>query len=372
MVGVEVDLVDARTDRVRHRRQRTERRLVRCQLDRVDHAVVGLGRGGRPAGSVGGQGSDGGARASGHVASLAPLPGVRPSPNPPVIWEPPPDAWDRSRLGDFARFLDRRGIGIFADYAALLRWSLDAPDAFWQALSDWADIPWQVAPSRALGDVSMPGAAWFPGGRLNHAELALRQAAQTPEATAIVSVSQTRDRVELSWAELADRVARCRLGPGRVGRRPGDRVVAYLPNIAETTVAFLATASLGAIWSSCAPEFGVRAVTDRWSQVEPKVLARGRRLSVRRQGHRPHCTCRGDRRGVADASSTSCGCPISTRRARTDGRRCSITTADRRTSGHGVRAGAVRPSALRPLLVGDDRPPEADRARPRRHHRSNT
>ena len=174
-------------------------------------------------------------------------------PDSPVIWQPAPDAWDRSRLADFARFLDGRGQGSFDDFEALLRWSLDAPDAFWSALAEWADIPWRVAPARALGEVSMPGATWFPGGRLNHAELALRQAVQTPEASAIVSVSQTRDRVELSWAELADRVARCRLGLVELGVGPGDRVVAYLPNIAETTVAFLATASLGAVWSSCAP-----------------------------------------------------------------------------------------------------------------------
>ena len=160
----------------------------------------------------------------------------------------------------------------FDDYDALLRWSLDAPEAFWGALSDWAEIPWSVAPSRALRVDAMPGAVWFPGGRLNHAELALRQATRTPAATAIVSVSQTRDRLELSWAELADRVARCRLGLVKLGVGTGDCVVAYLPNIAETTIAFLATSSLGAIWSSCAPEFGVRAVTDRWSQVRPKVL----------------------------------------------------------------------------------------------------
>jgi len=193
-------------------------------------------------------------------------------PEAPVIWEPSSGAWDRSRLADFARFLDGRGSGSFHDYEALLRWSLDTPEAFWQALSDWADIPWHVVPSRALGDASMPGAEWFPGGHLNHAEVALRQAGRTPEATAIVSVSQTRSRIEWSWAELADRVARCRLGLVELGVGSGDRVVAYLPNIAETTVAFLATASLGAIWSSCAPEFGVRAVIDRWAQVDPKVL----------------------------------------------------------------------------------------------------
>jgi acetoacetyl-CoA synthetase len=118
----------------------------------------------------------------------------------------------------------------------------------------------------------MPGTEWFPQARLNYAELALRQATLTPDTPAIVSVSQTRDRSELSWGKLADQVARCRVGLIRLGVGRGDRVAAYLPNIVETTVAFLATASLGAVWSSCAPEFGVKAVTDRWQQVEPKVL----------------------------------------------------------------------------------------------------
>ncbi len=194
------------------------------------------------------------------------------TPEASLIWEPSPDAWDRSRLADFAHSLHGRGVAPFGAYAPLLQWSLDDPGAFWGALADWADIPWHVRPSQALGDASMPGAEWFPGAFLNHAEVALRQATRTPGATAIVSVSQTRQRIELSWAELADHVARCRIGLVELGVGSGDRVVAYLPNIAETTVAFLATASLGAIWSSCAPEFGVRAVTDRWAQVEPKVL----------------------------------------------------------------------------------------------------
>ena len=175
-------------------------------------------------------------------------------------------------MADFARFVEHRGGGSFGDYQGLLEWSLDAPGAFWEALADWAEIPWSVRPARALGDATMPGAEWFPGGHLNYAELALRQGLRTPDATAIVAVSQTRARVELSWRELAERVARCRLGLLTSGVGAGDRVVAYLPTIAETTIAFLASASLGAIWSSCAPEFGVRAVTDRWVQVDPKVL----------------------------------------------------------------------------------------------------
>ncbi len=189
-----------------------------------------------------------------------------------MIWEPPSGAWERSRLADFAAFVERRGGGAFGDYPTLLRWSLDAPGEFWDAFADWFDVPWSARASRPTGAMSMPGAEWFPGGRLNYAELALRQVARSPDATAIVSVSQSRPPIERSWSQLADEVARCRLGLAELGVGVGDRVVGYLPNIAEATVAFLATASLGAIWSSCAPEFGVRAVTDRWAQVDPKVL----------------------------------------------------------------------------------------------------
>ena len=189
-----------------------------------------------------------------------------------TIWEPDDNAWEGSRLSSFCRHAATTGAPVIADYRGALDWSLSEPGAFWATVADWGGVRFHDEPGVALASPAMPFAEWFPGATLNHAELALRQATTTPEAAAIVSVSQTRERVELTWAELVDQVARCRAGLVERGVRPGDRVVAFLPNIAETTIAFLATASLGAIWSSCAPEFGVRAVTDRWTQIEPKVL----------------------------------------------------------------------------------------------------
>ncbi|MGB3737652.1 MAG: acetoacetate--CoA ligase [Ilumatobacter sp.] len=189
-----------------------------------------------------------------------------------TIWEPAADAWETSRLGSFATHVARAGGPTVVSYEEALGWSLAEPGAFWSAVADWGGVRFHDEPTTSLGSAAMPFAEWFPGATLNHAELALRQAVETPDATAIVSLSQTRDRIELTWAELADQVARCRAGLAACGVGRGDRVVAFLPNIAETTVAFLATASLGATWSSCAPEFGVRAVTDRWTQVDPKVL----------------------------------------------------------------------------------------------------
>ena len=116
----------------------------------------------------------------------------------------------------------------------------------------------------------MPGAAWFPGARLNYAEHVLRMA--RPGAPAIVHAGEDRAPAEVSWDELSDQVARCAAGLRRLGVGRGDRVVAYLPNAPETVVALLATASIGAVWSSCAPEFGVPTVVDRFAQIEPKVL----------------------------------------------------------------------------------------------------
>ena len=125
------------------------------------------------------------------------------------------------------------------------------------------------APERVLARSEMPGAEWFPGTELNYAEHLFRGGGA---GTAIVHASESRPLAELSWDELRDQVARCAAGLRRLGVGRGDRVVAYMPNVAETVVAFLATASLGAIWSSCAPEFGTPTVVDRFAQIEPKVL----------------------------------------------------------------------------------------------------
>ena len=183
-----------------------------------------------------------------------------------IVWQPAPDAWAGTRMRAFARSVGRGD----ESYAELLRWSITDLDGFWGAVADWAGVRWHDRPTAALADASMLGAAWFPGGTLNHAEHALE--ASRESTPAVVSLSQSRQRVELDGAQLADAVARCRAGLVAIGVTRGDRVAAYLPNIAETIVAFLATASLGAVWSSCAPEFGVRAVVDRWSQLEPTVV----------------------------------------------------------------------------------------------------
>jgi acetoacetyl-CoA synthetase len=186
-----------------------------------------------------------------------------------VLWTPPADVLQTSRMGKFAGWVHaNRGLR-FEGYDELWRWSVDDLEGFWSAVWEYFDIKTSMPPSRVLSSTSMPGARWFEGASLNYAEHALRS---DGDMTTVISRSQTRDPVELTAAELRDQVARARAGLQRLGVTSGDRVGAYLPNVAETVVGFLATASLGAIWSSCAPEFGIRSVVDRFRQIEPKVL----------------------------------------------------------------------------------------------------
>jgi acetoacetyl-CoA synthetase len=178
-----------------------------------------------------------------------------------------------TRLGAFMDFCESRSGLAFAGYDDFWRWSTDAGlEDFWAAVWDFFDVRASEAPTRVLDTHVMPGAHWFEGARLNYAEHALRSADGRGDEVALVGVSQTRDRVALTWSQLAEQVGRARAGLERLGVGPGDRVAAYLPNVPETIVVFLAACSLGATWTSCAPEFGVQAGLDRFTQVEPKVL----------------------------------------------------------------------------------------------------
>ena len=178
-----------------------------------------------------------------------------------VMWSPPPDVRTTTEIG---RFAGRYG---FDSFEALQRWSVDDLEGFWRAVAEFYDLGLDA--ERVLGRREMPGAEWFPGARLNYAE---HMFGDDPDAVAVVARSNTRGPIELTFGELRDQVARARAGLQRLGVGRGDRVVAYLPNIPETLVAFLATASLGAIWASVSPEFGPRSVIDRLAQIEPKVL----------------------------------------------------------------------------------------------------
>ncbi len=187
-----------------------------------------------------------------------------------TLWTPPADWRDRTRIGQFVKFAESRTGRAFADYDALWRWSVDAPEEFWAGIWDHFNVHGEY--EAVLADAAMPGACWFPGARINYARQLLDFRGVTAEDTAVIGVSQTRPQVTLTFAELIEQVARARNALVELGVRRGDRVVAYLPNIPETLVAFLATASLGAVWASCAPEFGARSVLDRFRQLAPTVL----------------------------------------------------------------------------------------------------
>src|SRR4051794_27058408 len=192
------------------------------------------------------------------------------SPEPEVLWTPSAERIEAAAITRFARWVqETRGVEVTGSYDALWRRSVDDLEGFWAAIWEHFDVQAHAPYERVLGSRDMPGAQWFPGARLNYAEHAMGADA---EQVAILGYSQTRDPIRLTFGELRDRVARARAALHRLGVRPGDRVAAYLPNIPEAAVAFLATASLGAIWSSCAPEFGARAVIDRFAQIEPTVL----------------------------------------------------------------------------------------------------
>ncbi|MEU1965157.1 acetoacetate--CoA ligase [Micromonospora sediminicola] len=189
-----------------------------------------------------------------------------------VLWTPPADVRERSRIGDYLRWLaEHRGLE-FADYDALWQWSVTDLDGFWGSIWDYFQVVAHTPPTATLAGRAMPGARWFPGATLNYAENVLRMPGLGDDDPAVIAHGQTRAPETLTAAELRERVRRVAAGLRRLGVGPGDRVAAYAPNIPETYVLLLATASLGAIFSSCAPEFGTRSVTDRWQQIEPTVL----------------------------------------------------------------------------------------------------
>ena len=187
-----------------------------------------------------------------------------------VLWEPTAAFKDGSTLARYMAWLkENRGLS-FASYDDLWRWSIDDLAGFWGSLWDYVDIQATTPYREVLGQRAMPGAEWFAGAELNYAAHAFRH--MRPDQPALLCASETRPLREVSWAELHDAVAAVAAGLAGLGVRKGDRVVAYMPNIPETLIAFLACASIGAIWSSCSPDFGSPAVIDRFAQIEPTVL----------------------------------------------------------------------------------------------------
>jgi acetoacetyl-CoA synthetase len=190
---------------------------------------------------------------------------------PPVLWTPPPDVRQTSRIGAYLDWLARERGLTFDDYPELWRWSVTDIAGFWSSIWDYFDVISYERPIGVMDGMEMP-ARWFPGATLNYAEHVLRAPGLVAGDPVVLGWSQTREPVSLTVAQLREQVRRVGAGLRRLGVGRGDRVAAYLPNLPEAVVLLLATASLGAVFSSCAPEFGTRSVTDRWRQIEPSVL----------------------------------------------------------------------------------------------------
>ncbi|WP_334078512.1 acetoacetate--CoA ligase [Microbulbifer sp. M83] len=185
------------------------------------------------------------------------------------LWQPTPEAVAATQMDRFRRLVNERFSTKLEDYHALHQWSVDHREEFWKLLWDETGVIASERGDTVLENDEMPGARWFPGARLNFAENLLRY---RDDRTALVERLENGSRRQLTYAELFARVERLAAALAEQGVVEGDRVAGFMPNVMDTVVAMLATASLGAIWTSCSPDFGINGVLDRFGQVAPKVL----------------------------------------------------------------------------------------------------
>ena len=187
-----------------------------------------------------------------------------------LLWEPSRESLERRSMTRYMRWLQsERGLNL-PDYPALWKWSVTELEDFWGSIWDYFGVSSPNPYSAVLAERTMPGARWFEGAQLNYAEHLFRD--KRDDEVAILHASELRDLDQLSWRELRQQVTEVAAGLRDLGVGRGDRVAAYLPNIPEAVIGFLATASIGATWSSCSPDFGPGSVVDRFAQIEPKVL----------------------------------------------------------------------------------------------------
>lgn len=187
-----------------------------------------------------------------------------------ILWQPSAERIGKTRMDAFRRFINQRhGLNLH-DYPALHQWSIDQRESFWQAIVDFFEVSFHQPAQCVLREgPQMPSAQWFPGATLNFAEHLLKR---RDDAVALVAINENGQREQLTHAELAAQVAGLQRSLRAAGVGLGDRVAACMPNTWQTLVAMLASTSLGAVWSSCSPDFGTQGVIDRFGQIEPKVL----------------------------------------------------------------------------------------------------
>jgi acetoacetyl-CoA synthetase len=189
---------------------------------------------------------------------------------PELLWTPSAERIERATITRYQAWLERERGLRFDSYDELWQWSVDDLEGFWSSICEFFSVRFETPTSSVLGRREMPGTEWFPGARVSYAEHIFR--GKRDDAEALIHASELRELSSWTWGELRRQTAAIAAGLRARGIGEGDRVVAYLPNIPETIAAFLACASIGATWSSAAPEFGARSVVDRFAQIEPKLL----------------------------------------------------------------------------------------------------
>jgi acetoacetyl-CoA synthetase len=187
-----------------------------------------------------------------------------------LLWEPSEEFKENANISRYMEWLKREKGLSFSDYGELWEWSVAEVEEFWASIWEYFNVKASKPYSRVLNSREMPGYKWFEGAELNYAEHVFRNA--RPDEPAVLHQSEIRQLETVTWRELQEKVGALAAGLEELGVERGDRVVAYLPNVPEALVAFLACASLGAVWSSCSPDFGLGSVVDRFTQIEPKVL----------------------------------------------------------------------------------------------------
>ncbi|HET7272941.1 MAG TPA: AMP-binding protein, partial [Rubrobacter sp.] len=189
-----------------------------------------------------------------------------------LLWEPSEEFKENARISAYMKWLNDEKDFSFGDYNELWEWSVTDLEGFWSSLWEYCNVDSSKPYERVLAKRDMPGAEWFPGAELNYAEHVLRNAADRLDEPAILHQSEVRPLGEVTWGELSEKSAALAAALREMGVERGDRVAAYIPNIPEAVIALLACASIGAVWSSCSPDFGAGSVVDRFKQIEPKVL----------------------------------------------------------------------------------------------------
>ena len=189
-----------------------------------------------------------------------------------ILWSPSVERYQASTMAAFERYLSKKHELTFSDYNDMWRWSISDLNSFWGAISDFFELRFFEQPQKILNKRAMPGAEWFVGAKVNYADQILSKTGRLAEQVAFVSNSETFGRKELTWNNLKRSVASVAEKFKKMGVTKGDRVVAILPNTEVALIGLLATASLGAVWSLCAPDMGHVAILDRFKQIKPKLM----------------------------------------------------------------------------------------------------